>query len=153
MVIPNTDQVIQATFLDDTEPDWKPGVSARATLAEWITARGNPFFARAAANRMWAYVFGTGIVEPMDDFTDESKPSHPELLADLSRAFADSGYDLRFLLKAMLIFLVLTWVRWSFVRIRVDHILAISWKLLLPASIVLLLATGLWVAARGPHGG
>ncbi len=55
-----------------------------------------------------------------------------------------------FLLKAMAIFLVLTWVRWSFVRIRVDQILAISWKLLLPATIVLLLATALWVATRGP---
>ena len=54
-----------------------------------------------------------------------------------------------FLLKAMLVFLVVTWVRWSFVRIRVDQILAISWKLLLPASILLLLATGLWVATRG----
>jgi NADH-quinone oxidoreductase subunit H len=58
-----------------------------------------------------------------------------------------------FLLKAMLIFLVLTWVRWSFVRIRVDQILAISWKLLLPASVVLLLVTSFWVAARGGHGG
>ena len=57
-----------------------------------------------------------------------------------------------FLLKAMLIFLVLTWVRWSFVRIRVDQILAISWKLLLPASVLLLLATAFWVAARGGHG-
>jgi NADH-quinone oxidoreductase subunit H len=55
-----------------------------------------------------------------------------------------------FLLKAMAVFLVLTWVRWSFVRIRVDQILAISWKLLLPATIVLLLATALWVASRGP---
>ncbi len=57
-----------------------------------------------------------------------------------------------FLVKAMLVFLVVTWVRWSFVRIRVDQILAISWKLLLPASIVLLLATAFWVAARGGHG-
>src|SRR5687768_16723566 len=55
-----------------------------------------------------------------------------------------------FLLKAMAVFLVLTWVRWSFVRIRVDQILAISWKLLLPATIALLLATALWVASRGP---
>jgi NADH-quinone oxidoreductase subunit H len=54
-----------------------------------------------------------------------------------------------FLLKAMLIFLVVTWVRWSFVRIRVDQILAISWKLLLPATIVLLMATAFVVAWRG----
>jgi NADH-quinone oxidoreductase subunit H len=57
-----------------------------------------------------------------------------------------------FLGKAVLIFLVVTWVRWSFVRIRVDQILAISWKLLLPATIVLLLATGLLVARRGAGG-
>ncbi|OLB03517.1 MAG: hypothetical protein AUH14_13140 [Candidatus Rokubacteria bacterium 13_2_20CM_69_15_1] len=57
-----------------------------------------------------------------------------------------------FLGKAVLIFLLVTWVRWSFVRIRVDQILAISWKLLLPATIVLLLATGLVVATRGAGG-
>jgi NADH-quinone oxidoreductase subunit H len=55
-----------------------------------------------------------------------------------------------FLLKAMGVFLVVTWVRWSFVRIRVDQILAISWKLLLPATIVLLMATAFVVALRGP---
>ncbi len=57
-----------------------------------------------------------------------------------------------FLAKAVLIFLVVTWVRWSFVRIRVDQILAISWKLLLPATLVLLLATGFVVATRGASG-
>src|SRR5439155_483045 len=57
-----------------------------------------------------------------------------------------------FLGKALLVFLVVTWVRWSFVRIRVDQILAISWKLLLPATLVLLLATGLVVATRGAGG-
>ena len=57
-----------------------------------------------------------------------------------------------FLLKAMLVFLLVTWVRWSFVRIRVDQILAISWKLLLPASLLLLMATALFVALRGGPG-
>jgi len=57
-----------------------------------------------------------------------------------------------FLAKAVLVFLVVTWVRWSFVRIRVDQILAISWKLLLPATLVLLLATGFVVATRGTSG-
>ena len=58
-----------------------------------------------------------------------------------------------FLLKAMLVFLVVTWVRWSFVRIRVDQILAISWKLLLPATIILLMATAFVVAWRGTGAG
>jgi len=57
-----------------------------------------------------------------------------------------------FLVKAMVIFLLVTWVRWSFVRIRVDQILAISWKLLLPATLILLMATALVVVLRSPAG-
>jgi len=57
-----------------------------------------------------------------------------------------------FLLKAMFIFLLVTWIRWSFVRIRVDQILAISWKLLLPATLILLMLTALVVVLRSPAG-
>jgi NADH-quinone oxidoreductase subunit H len=58
-----------------------------------------------------------------------------------------------FTLKAMFVFLLVTWIRWSFVRIRVDQILAISWKVLLPASLVLLMATGLVVVLRSTGNG
>ena len=54
-----------------------------------------------------------------------------------------------FLLKAMFIFLLVTWVRWSFVRIRVDQILALSWKALMPATLLLLIATSIVVVWRG----
>jgi len=57
-----------------------------------------------------------------------------------------------FTLKAMFVFLLVTWIRWSFVRIRADQILAISWKLLMPASLLLLLATALVVALGGAGG-
>ncbi len=53
-----------------------------------------------------------------------------------------------FLLKALFVFLLLTWIRWSFVRIRVDQILAISWKLLLPATLLLVIATASVVVWR-----
>lgn len=53
-----------------------------------------------------------------------------------------------FLLKAMFLFLLVTWVRWSFVRIRVDQILALSWKLLLPSTLALLVATAIVVVWR-----
>src|SRR5262245_29991512 len=53
-----------------------------------------------------------------------------------------------FLLKAMFIFLLVTWVRWSFVRIRVDQILALSWKFLLPSTLALLVATSIVVVWR-----
>lgn len=72
-------------------------------------------------------------------------------------AWAGPGPDwlgpLWFLLKAMFVFLLVTWVRWSFVRIRVDQILAISWKLMLPASLLLLMATAAVVVWRSGGGG
>jgi NADH-quinone oxidoreductase subunit H len=53
-----------------------------------------------------------------------------------------------FLLKALFIFLLVTWIRWSFVRIRVDQILALSWKVLLPSTLALLVATSIVVVWR-----
>jgi NADH-quinone oxidoreductase subunit H len=56
-----------------------------------------------------------------------------------------------FLLKALFVFLVLTWIRWSFVRIRADQILRISWYVILQATLLLLLATAIVLVARTPH--
>jgi len=56
-----------------------------------------------------------------------------------------------FLFKALFVFLLLTWVRWSFVRIRVDQILRVSWKLMLPATLLLLFATAAVIVWRTPH--
>ena len=58
-----------------------------------------------------------------------------------------------FLIKALLVFLVITWVRWSFIRVRVDQILQISWKLLLPATVLLVMATAITVVMTGASGG
>jgi NADH-quinone oxidoreductase subunit H len=55
-----------------------------------------------------------------------------------------------FLVKALFLFLLLTWIRWSFVRIRADQILALSWKALLPATLILLVATACVVVWRLP---
>ena len=55
-----------------------------------------------------------------------------------------------FLLKALFLFLIITWVRWSFVRIRVDQILAVSWKILLPLTLLLVVATATVVVWRAP---
>jgi NADH-quinone oxidoreductase subunit H len=56
-----------------------------------------------------------------------------------------------FLLKALFVFLLLTWIRWSFVRIRADQIMRVSWKLMLPATLLLLLATAALIVVRSPH--
>jgi len=58
-----------------------------------------------------------------------------------------------FLLKALFVFLLITWIRWSFIRVRVDQILQISWKILLPITILLVMATAVTVVLRGGAGG
>jgi hypothetical protein len=94
-------KIVQAAFLDGTEPQWKYDVGTRETLAEWMTSPKNPWFARAAANRLWAYFFGTGLVEPVDDLRDDNPASHPELLDELARQFAAHRFDFKFLIRAI----------------------------------------------------
>ncbi len=57
-----------------------------------------------------------------------------------------------FLLKALSVFMLVTWIRWSFIRIRVDQILQISWKLLLPLTMLLVIATAITVVWRSAPG-
>jgi len=77
--------------------------SLRAALADWMTAPENPYFARAAVNRMWWRLFGRGIVQPVDDMHEANPPSHPELLDLLSQKFVESGFDLKFLTRAIVL--------------------------------------------------
>ncbi|MCB9953414.1 MAG: DUF1553 domain-containing protein [Planctomycetaceae bacterium] len=99
--IPETDKTVSARFLDGQEPDWKGGDSSRAKLAKWITSTENPYFAKAAVNRIWSYHFGLGLVEPMDDFSDLNPPSHPELLQLLADEFVSHNYDFKFMTRAI----------------------------------------------------
>jgi hypothetical protein len=92
------------TFLGDQQVSAKTkAVSHRAALAEWLAAPGNPYFARAMVNRTWWRLFGRGIVQPVDDMHEANAPSHPELLDLLSRKFAESGFDLKFLTRAIVL--------------------------------------------------
>lgn len=101
LMIPGTDRVVAARFLGGDEPEWSGAASQRAVLARWVVSAGNPYFARAAVNRMWAHYFGIGLVDPLDDFGPYNPPSHPELLDRLAAAFARSGYDFKFITRAI----------------------------------------------------
>lgn len=74
----------------------------RKVLAKWMTAGENPFFARAAVNRLWWHFYGRGLVNPVDDMHSGNSPTHPELLQLLSEQFVASGFDLKFLCGAIL---------------------------------------------------
>ena len=99
--IPGTERVVPAAYLDGSAPTSRPDVSGRALLAQWITSRDNPRFATTAVNRIWGHLFGVGLVEPLDDFSDHNLPSHPELLNHLAREFVEHDFDVKFLIRAI----------------------------------------------------
>jgi hypothetical protein len=72
---------------------------SRSDLAAWLTARDNPFFARAIVNRLWKALMGRGLVEPVDDLRATNPATHPELLDRLARDFVEHGFDLRHTLR------------------------------------------------------
>jgi hypothetical protein len=85
------DQVDLSAFKDPRQP-----------LMDWMRAKGNPYFARALVNRVWANDFGRGIVHPTDDLNLANPPSNPALLDHLAGGFVEHGYDLKWLHREIL---------------------------------------------------
>src|SRR6185503_184083 len=101
LVIPDSKSgPIKPSFIE-TGKCAETGVSRRTTYAKYVTSPDNLQFAKMCVNRYWSHFFGTGIVNPVDDFNGKNKPSHPELLTELSKDFIAHKYDLHWLIKAM----------------------------------------------------
>jgi hypothetical protein len=77
-------------------------IDRRRALASWLTQADNPWLARNVVNRYWGYLFGKGLVNPIDDLRDTNPATNPALLDSLAQAFVKSGYDLRALLRMIL---------------------------------------------------
>lgn len=73
----------------------------RAQLATWVTAPDNPWFARAFVNRLWSELVGEGFYEPVDDLGPDRECSAPATLALLADSFVASGYDIKWLFRAI----------------------------------------------------
>ena len=86
-------RALDGTSLGDAE--------RRRALADWITAKSNPTFAKAFVNRIWAQLLGSGFVEPIDDFRPGNPAALPELLNALAEGFVASHHDVRGLVRTI----------------------------------------------------
>jgi hypothetical protein len=86
--------------LDGTDLAGDPA-AVRAALARWVTAPGNPWFARAIVNRMWGHFLGRGFVDPVDDLRPSNQAAAPEVLDALAADFVASGCDLKHLVRVV----------------------------------------------------
>lgn len=106
VLIPDTNREVSAELIDGTPLQWPHRIepaTGRGLLAEWLTARTNPYFARNAVNRIWAHLFGRGLVEPLDDLSSAASNTgfQAELLAAIADRFVRSDYDLDLLVRGL----------------------------------------------------
>ena len=100
---PKTNKPVQPEYLLASAgmPEIGSFGDSREALAEWLTSKKNPYFAKAIVNRVWSYFFGRGIIEPVDDIRGSNPPINPALLDALEKDFVESGFDLQHLIRTI----------------------------------------------------
>ncbi|MEZ5401296.1 MAG: DUF1553 domain-containing protein [Bryobacteraceae bacterium] len=99
VVHPRTKKPVEPAFLDGAVYPFEKTEFPRRELARRVTE--HPYFAEAAANRIWSHFFGRGLVNPVDDFRSTNPPTHPQLLAKLAEEFRHGGHRFKPLIRAI----------------------------------------------------
>ena len=104
VTLPDTDEIVPPRFphgeLLEEQPD---STSRRQELSDWLTRRSSEQFARATVNRVWAQLFGLGLVEPVDDMRPDNPPVCPDVLDELAQYFVRTGFDLKGLFRTLVL--------------------------------------------------
>ena len=99
---PLTGKALTPKILRGSEVPISEGDDPREKLVDWMVSESNPTFAHVAVNRVWAELFGVGIVDPVDDLRATNPPSNPQLLDQLATHFRSIGFNQKELLKTIL---------------------------------------------------
>jgi hypothetical protein len=99
---PRTGELMAPQPLDRSDLKTAEGEDRRQKFAEWLTGAGKEMFARNAVNRVWARLFGSGIVDPVDDMRATNPPRNEALLDALAKDLIEHRYDLKYLMKTIM---------------------------------------------------
>ena len=94
-----TKEVIAPAFPFEATTKASDDASRREKLSDWITSEDNQYFASSYVNRIWGYLTGTGMIEPLDDIRAGNPPTNPELLDWLTEGFIASNFNTRELIQ------------------------------------------------------
>ena len=97
----NPNQLIDPATMFGEEINAGTGQSTLKAYADWLTSKENPRFTTVIANRLWKEVMGLGLIEPVDEMTDETEASNPELMAFLEEQMRSMEYDLKGYLRML----------------------------------------------------
>jgi len=100
---PKSQKTMVPTALDAQPLPANYTADRREALADWMTSAQNPFFTHNLVNRVWKHFLGRGFVEPVDDLRATNPPSNPALFDYLADDFARNGYDVKRLMRTILL--------------------------------------------------
>ncbi len=80
----------------------KDGTKPIDSYAAWMTSKDNPRFTTVIANRLWKKLMGQGLIEPVDEITDSTVPSNPQLMTFLEDTLKAANYDMKAVLRPIL---------------------------------------------------
>jgi len=96
-----TNEIAKPTFPFPVKAELPAVDPRRVQVAKWITSPNNPYFAKSYVNRIWSYLLGVGIIEPVDDIRAGNPATNPELLDKLTDEFVKSNLDVQKLIRTI----------------------------------------------------
>jgi hypothetical protein len=100
---PRTGDTAKPRFLGADMPKLAEHQDEMQAAAAWLTSAQNPLFAKSQVNRIWYHLMGRGLVDPVDDLRLTNPASHPGLLDELTKDFIAGGFDLRHIIRRIML--------------------------------------------------
>ena len=99
MLHERTGAVVDPEFPFECDHSCGDDSTRRDQFASWLTSSDNPYFATSYVNRLWGYLMGVGLIEPLDDIRASNPPTNPQLLEYLTDQFIESGFDTQHVIR------------------------------------------------------